>query len=148
MLLRNQIGSTTKFNRPESVFMEARTLLIPTTEYDVHALRVRLYKRYSTAVLIPVQYVRTPEELWNLCSRKKFEKQAKTAPNMVSLVTICSGLILALSLTTLHVAERDAAAAGDPRCRLDGNWTDGTNKTRIEIFQPPASNSFFPSLPC
>lgn len=64
VLLRNQIGSTTKFNRPESVFMEARTLLIPTTEYDVHALRVRLYKRYSTAVLIPV---RTPEELWNLC---------------------------------------------------------------------------------
>eukprot|EP00729_Bicosta_minor_P002623 gene2623-24255_t len=59
---------------------------------------------------------------------------------MVSLVTICSGLILALSLTTLHVAERDAAAAGDPRCRLDGNWTDGTNKTRIEIFQPPAFN--------
>ena len=27
----------------------------------------------------------------------------------------------------------------DPRCRLDGNWTDmATNETRIEIFQPPA----------
>ena len=28
----------------------------------------------------------------------------------------------------------------DPRCRLNGNWTDASNKTRIEIFQPPAFN--------
>ena len=33
-----------------------------------------------------------------------------------------------------------ARSGEDPRCRLDGNWTDGTNHTRIEIFQPPAFN--------
>ena len=39
-------------------------------------------------------------------------------------------------VTAVIAANRDA----DPRCRLDGNWTDSTNRTRIEIFQPPAFN--------
>eukprot|EP01052_Picozoa_sp_SAG31_P059564 SAG31_NODE_18848_length_620_cov_1.197697_1_plen_172_part_10 len=38
-------------------------------------------------------------------------------------------------------ADDDSRGISDPRCRLNGNWTDvAAPTTRIEIFQPPAFN--------
>ncbi len=51
------------------------------------------------------------------------------------------GAVTAVKDQGLGLKTDDSSSSSDPRCRLNGNWTDvATNTTRIEIFQPPAFN--------